>query len=211
MAQVVSLGSDALKRQSPEKQKQFFQRALAPAVAFAVAEKNVELAVVAGLQVKLVVRKNFQPADANLGGQQIGQPQDTGGRESHGTIEQSSIELRRGLASHFHDLRLAHTVPILQRSFIVPLQKIDGAEKIIPVSIAGIKMQRSPQVARGDWISLLLECHSRQFQRKSFVARQEQGSGGKRSPSLVPMSQVGECRAVVEIEFSGRILCQIGR
>src|SRR6478752_7304053 len=204
MAQVVDLRSDALKGQAPEQQKQFFQGALSPSVALAAAEKNVKLAVVAGLQLKLVAGEYFQSIDTGFGSQQIGQAQNAGRRENHGAIEQGGIHFRRGLASYFNNLWLAYAIPVLQRSRDVPLQKIDGAKKIIAIRIRGIETQGPPQVARRGRISLLPECHARQFQRKPLVIRLQPRSGGESPLGVLPSTFLGQCRAVIEIEISRR-------
>ena len=150
MAQVVNLRSDALKGQPPEQQKQFFQGALSPSIALAVAEKNVKLAVVTGVQIKLVARKYFQSIETGLARQQIWRAQNTGRREDHGAIEEGGIHFRRGLASYLNNLWLANPAPILQCSRDVPLQKIDGTKKIVALSIGGVETQSSLQVAGCD-------------------------------------------------------------
>ena len=92
------------------------------------------------------------------------------------------------LGSYLHDLRLAHTVPVLQRRFDISLQKIDGTEKIIAVGIAGIEMKRPAQVTSRHAIPFLFERDSRQFQRKAFVAGLELRAGFECSTGVVPTS-----------------------
>src|SRR4029077_15254120 len=102
-------------------------------------------------------------------------------------------------------------VPILERGFNVSLEKIDSAEEIVAIGIGGNEMQSSPQVAPRSRITFLLDRHPSQFQMEPFVAGLEPRPGRKCALRIVPTAQPGQCRSVVEIEFSGRVRYRLSK
>ena len=58
----------------------------------------------------------------------------------------------------------------------------------LKVTIAGIEMKRPAQVAGRYVIPFLFKCHSRQFQRKTFVAGLEPRAGLECSTGFVQTS-----------------------
>ena len=206
MPQVVNLWGDTQERQPAKQKKQLFQFGLTPSVALTVPEDDVKFSIVARLQIKLIVRKYPQSTDSNIAGQQVGQTQHTGRRERKSAIEQCRVYLRRGLGSHSDNLRLLHSVPILQPCLDVSLQKVDSAEKVVCIGIARIQVEGPAQVTSRLRITLLLECDSGQLQREPLIARLQPGSCGKRLLGVRQASQLSQGRSVVEIEIGGRIL-----
>ncbi len=154
MAKVVELGMDAKKRQSTQEQERCFPLGAAETVAFLAAEPDVELVIFARPEIELVAREDSQSSDTGVGGQKFRQLQRGGRRKCEGPIKQDGSDLGHGIGPHFHNLGFADAVPVLQRGFAIPLEKIDGSQKIVGIRVARGQLKGLPHTTSGLRIAL---------------------------------------------------------
>src|SRR6266851_5107992 len=189
MAKVVTLGIDAEKWQSTQQQEQCFPPAAAEPVALLTAKPDVELVIFARTQIELVTRKDPQGADARVRSQELRPLQHAGGRKCEGPIKYRGRELGNGIRLRFRNLRFVDAVPELQRGFNIPLEKIDGSEKVVRVGIVRGQLEGLPQATSGLGIVLLLKCHPRQFDEEPRIVGGEAKSSLKSILGLLPTFQ----------------------
>src|SRR6185437_6224688 len=87
--------------------------------------------------------------------------------------------------------------------FRVALEKVDAAQEVVGVGIAGMKFEGALQPFGRFRVTLLFERHAGKLDGEPSVARLQPIAGEQSLRSAVPESKPGQSHAVVVIQFSG--------
>src|SRR5262249_16803484 len=143
---------------------------------------------------------NPDAPDAKVGGPKRASGKLGCRRECQSPVEQSPVNPGRGLIGNVCDERLSDPIPVLQGAVEISLKEVEGAKKVVGVSVGRIELGGSAQKFGGLRIALLLECRAGELNRKTFVCRLLTLTVNKCGLSFLPACELSKSRTVIEVQ-----------
>ncbi len=96
---------------------------------------------------------------------------------------------------------LADAIPVLQRGFEIPLEKVGGAEKVVDVIVVGREAEGLAQAANRLRILFLREGDAGQLDGKSWIAGRKAAAGFERGLRFRQASEMRQGDSQIEIHM----------
>ena len=146
--QVIELRIDLLERELPERRGTALPALLSPKPSSSRARKTrSNLPSGRALEIEVELGKDAQAAKTRVGIEKLRQRERAGRAKRRRRDRAARRDARRGIFAHVRDVGFAGAVPVFQRGFEIALEKIDCAEKIVGVGVAGLEAEGLAQPA----------------------------------------------------------------